>query len=141
LATNETVTEESLLVLDIERAVKYVNKYTTEILAIVQEIERQKTQFNRLLLSVTESEKKLRIANLLRSRRTGCRQGEVDPVVAIGDRQNWVVRLKSADRMPEETSAQREAKYAEIRGKCFVFPSFDQSSLTFLFTSCCQGVY
>lgn len=141
MATNETVTEESLLALDIERAVKYVNKYTTEILAIVQEIERQKTQFNRLLLSVTESEKKLRIANLLRSRRTGCRQGEVDPVVAIGDRQNWVVRLKSADRMPEETSAQREAKYAEIRSKCFVFPIFDQSSLTFLFTSCCQGVY
>lgn len=121
LATNETVTEEGLITFDIERADKYVRKFREEIQNILLDIDRQKAQFRRMQLSVFEVERKQRVVHLLRDRRQGNRQGERDPTVTIEDRQNFVGRLKTADRMIEETHEQKEAKYAELRAVCREF--------------------
>ena len=121
LATNETVTEEGLIALDIERADKYVRKFRAEIGGILNEIERFKSQFRRAQLSVFEVEKKQRIAYLLRDRRAGNRNGEYDPILTMEDRQNWVYRLKTADRLVEETHHQKMTKYAELRTVCREF--------------------
>ena len=121
LSTNDTVSEHTLVSFDIERADKYVRKYRQEALAILNTIDRHKALFRRLQLSVLEVEKKQRIMYLLRDRRAGNRSGETDPVISIEDRQNWVSRLMTADRMAEATHEQKLAKYAEIRAVCREF--------------------
>ena len=121
LETNEMMTEAKVLESDVKRATKYFQKFESEVNDILAEIFRQQEVFKRSMLSVSETYKRLRVTQLLKQRREGNRIGETDPDVILDDRQNWVIRLKTALQIQEMEIKDTETKWAEVRTVCREF--------------------
>ena len=121
LETNENMNRSNLVQMEYDRAQKYFMRFESEILEVLKVIDDQKVKQSRLMTSVLETERKFKAVRLLKSRLAGDKSGETDPDVILEERQNWVSRLKSALKIPEETSKDQEAKWSEVRTVCREF--------------------
>ena len=121
LETNESITEAKVLQMDLDRATKFYNRYQGEAKTILDAILKQTQIFKKVLLSVSETKRRLHVTQLLKKRREGDLMGEKDPLVFLEDRQNWVMRLKTAMHIKEKSIKEAETKWAEIRTVCREF--------------------
>jgi hypothetical protein len=120
LSTNRKLREETVLEEELARSESFLQRFRAQSLVQLAAIEEARRKFNRVLLSCFEVEKKWRSIR----RYTQARNGTLDPTrkeVPLELRQNWILRLNAASKLPEISPAALQVKYSEIRNVCREF--------------------